>query len=140
MSSSEAPKNAATEPAPANAMASGSNGALRLAGGASSKVKTVRTSAVSETPATTKNRGRQASACAWMPPTVGPSATAPKMHRFMITAVSRNLAVPKPSASGGTAAISIRLVHRPWSTWPPMNIAGFCAVAVSTDPSTSSAA
>ena len=35
---------------------------------------------------------------------------------------------------------SRRLVHRPCSTWPAMNITGFCAAAASTDPSTSSAA
>src|SRR6516164_6582657 len=57
VSNSDAPKNAATDPAPASAMASGSNGAFRLAGGASSKVSTVSTSAASETPATTKKRG-----------------------------------------------------------------------------------
>ena len=44
---------------------------------------------------------------------VGPSATAPKMHRFMIRPVQGIFAVGHPVTSGGTAAISIRLVHRP---------------------------
>ena len=66
--------------------------------------------------ATIQNSGRQPSALAWMPPIVGPSATAPKMQTFMITAVERILGSPKPIASGGTAAISSRLVHRPCST------------------------
>ena len=87
-----------------------------------------------------QNSGRQAWALAWMPPIVGPSATAPKMQTFMITAVERNFAKPKPSASGGTAAINSRLVQRPCSTCPAMNIAGSCAAAARTDPITSSTA
>ena len=87
-----------------------------------------------------QNSGRQPPALAWMPPIVGPSATAPKMQTFMITAVERILGSPKPIASGGTAAINRRLVQRPCSTWPAMNITGFCAAAASTDPITSNAA
>ena len=70
----------------------------------------------------------------------GPRATAPKMQTFMIIAVQRNFSRPKPSASGGTAAISSRLVHRPWIMCPAMNIAGLCAAAARIDPITSSPA
>jgi hypothetical protein len=103
----------------------------------SSKVSTESTNAVTEIAATTQNRGRQACALASRPPTSGPSATAPKIHMLMITAVSRRRSSPKPSANGGTAAMSRRLVHSPWSTWPVMNMAGSCAVASSTEPTTS---
>ena len=75
-----------------------------------------------------------------MPPITGPSATAPKMQTFMMTAVQRNFSMPNPSASGGTAAISSRLVHSPCSTCPPMNIAELVAAAASTDPITSRSA
>ena len=119
-------------------MGSGLRGAVVSAGGVSSKVRSASTSAAAEIPAMTQNSGRQASACACSPPMAGPSATAPKMHMLMITAVERNFSTPKPSASGGTAAISSRLVQRPCSTWPAMNIAGFCAAAARTDPITSS--
>ncbi len=67
---------------------------------------------------------------------VGPSATAPKMHMFMIIPVMRSLLAGKPSDSGGTAAISSRLVHRPARIWPALYITTFCAAAVSTDPIT----
>ena len=70
----------------------------------------------------------------------GPSATAPKMHMFMITAVSRSLFAGNLIARGGTAAIRSRLVHRPWTTWPTMYMPASCADAVSTDPTTSNAA
>ena len=46
---------------------------------------------MAEIPATIQNSGRQAFASACRPPMNGPSATAPKMHMFMITAVSRSL-------------------------------------------------
>jgi hypothetical protein len=59
---------------------------------------------------------------------------------FMITAVSRSLSFGKPIASGGTAAMSSRLVQRPWTTWPAMNIPGSCAAAESTEPTNSSTA
>ena len=49
-----------------------------------------------------------------------PQRPAPKMHMFMITAVSRNLCGGYPIASGGTAAINSRLVHSPWITRPAM--------------------
>ena len=62
------------------------------------------------------------------------------MQTFMIIAVQRNLSKPKPSASGGTAAISSKLVHSPCSTCPTMNIAGSCAAAATIDPITSSTA
>ncbi len=59
------------------------------------------------------------------------------MHMFMITAVGRSFAAGKPRNSGGAAAISSRLVHRPWKMWPAMNIVEFCAEAVITEPITS---
>jgi hypothetical protein len=93
VSSSEEPKNAAAHPAAASAITPGTFGALRSAGGASSKVKIDSTNAVSEIAATIQNRGRHAFACACRPPTNGPSATAPKMQMFMITAVSRSLSL-----------------------------------------------
>ena len=37
---------------------------------------------------------------AWIPPIVGPSATAPKMQTFMITPVSRSRSCPNPSDQG----------------------------------------
>jgi len=40
--------------------------------------------------AITQNSGRQACAWAWMPPSTGPSATAPKMHMFRYTTVVCN--------------------------------------------------
>ena len=89
--SSEAPKNAATQPTAARAIAGRSRGESRLAGGASSKVRTASTRAAIEIPATIQNSGRHAFPWACSPPMNGPSATAPKMHMFMITAVSRSL-------------------------------------------------
>ncbi len=91
MSSSEAPKNAATQPLVASPRASGSRGLLRSAGGTSSKVKSESTSAASAIPAMIQNSGRQACAEAWTPPMNGPSATAPKMQRFKMIAVQRAL-------------------------------------------------
>jgi hypothetical protein len=41
--------------------------------------------------------------------------------------------------SGGTAAISSRLVHSPWRMCPVTNIPGPVAAAVSTEPTTSAA-
>ena len=73
-------------------------------------------------------------------PPVYVAATAPKMQTFMIIAVQRNFSKPKPSANGGTAAIKRRLVQRPCSTCPAMNIAGSCAAAARIDPITSSTA
>jgi hypothetical protein len=70
----------------------------------------------------------------------GPSATAPKMHMFMIIAVGRSFERGKPRNSGGAAEISSRLVHRPCSTRPTRYISGSCAVAVSNEPRTSTAA
>ncbi len=136
MVSCEAPKKAATQPTVASAIASRSRGESRLAGGASSKVNTASNSAAADIPATIQNRGRQAFASACRPPMNGPRATAPKMHRFMITAVSRSLSRGYPRASGGTAAMSSRLVQRPWTTRPTMNMPAFWAAAVSTDPTT----
>ena len=89
--SSEAPKKAATQPTAASPIAGRSRGESGLAGGASSKVSTASTSATAETPATIQKSGRQAFDSACRPPMNGPSATAPKMHMFMITAVSRSL-------------------------------------------------
>jgi hypothetical protein len=91
VSSSEAPKNAATQPLVASPRASGSLGALRFSGGVSSKVKSDSTSAASAVPAVIQNNGRQACADAWTPPTNGPSATAPKMQRFRMITVQRAL-------------------------------------------------
>ncbi len=101
-----------------------SDGESGSAGGASSKVSTRQTSA-SERDRRRRSRTGAASACdsAWMPPMMGPSATAPKMQMFMITAVSAACPRGNRCASGGTAAISSRLVQRPWITWPTMNIA-----------------
>ena len=115
-------------------------GASRSAGGESSNVNSDRISAASEIAAMIQNSGRHAFALAWMPPIVGPSATAPKMQTFMITAVDRIFGRPKPIANGGTAAISSRLVQRPCRMWPPMNITGPCAAADTTDPITSNTA
>ena len=95
---------------------------------------------MTEMAATIQNSGLQALDSACSPPIVGPSATAPKMHMFMIIAVMRSLLAGKPIASGGTAAISSRLVHRPWSTWPAMYMSTFCAAAPRIDPITSSTA
>jgi hypothetical protein len=105
----------------------------------SSNVSKASTSAAAEIAAMIQNSGRQASASAWRPPTSGPRVTAPKMHMLMITAVERNFSTPKPSASGGTAAIRSRLVQMPCSTWPATNIVEFCAAAARIEPTTSSA-
>ena len=136
VTSCEAPKKAATQPAAASASAGTSRGADGSAGGASSKVSTASTRADRAMAETIQNSGRQASASAWRPPMVGPSATAPKMHMFMIMPVSFSLLAGKPSDSGGTAAISSRLVQRPARTWPVMYMATFWAAAVSTKPMT----
>jgi hypothetical protein len=87
VSSSEAPKNAATQPPVANPRASGSRGLRRSTGGTSSKVRSDSTSAARAI----QNSGRQARAEAWTPPMNGPSATAPKMQRFKMIAVQRAL-------------------------------------------------
>src|ERR1700745_4152921 len=88
---SEAPQNAATEPAVAKAMALPSRGALRLTGGASSKVSRASISARTAMPAAIQNSGRQAWNEAWAPPMSGPAATAAKMHIFMIIDVQSSL-------------------------------------------------
>ncbi len=90
--SSDAPQNAATEPPAARAMARLSLGALRSAGGASSKVSRASMRPRTATPAAIQNSGRQAWNEAWAPPISGPAATAPKMHMFMIIVVQRSLA------------------------------------------------
>ncbi len=77
---------------------------------------------------------------AWTPPITGPAATAPKMQRFMTKPVQGIFDGGHPITSGGTAAISIRLVVRPWMTWPAMKKPGVKASAVSTDPITNSVA
>ena len=92
MVSSAAPQNAASEPMAASPTAQPSQGAVRSAGGASSKVSSDSSSATTATPATIQNSGRQAWNDAWAPPISGPAATAPKMHMFMIIAVQRSLA------------------------------------------------
>ena len=114
--SSDTPKKAATHPTTASPIAGKSRGESGLAGGESSNVKTVNRRATAAIPATIQNSGRQAFDSACRPPMKGPSATAPKMHMFMITTVMRSLSGGKPIASGGTAAMSKRLVQRPWST------------------------
>ena len=89
-------------------------------------------------PAMIQKSGRQASASACRPPMVGPRATAPKMHMFMIIPVIFSLLAGKPSDSGGTAAIRSMLVQRPCRIWPAKCTAMFWAAAASTDPITSS--
>src|SRR5580704_15001760 len=91
VSSSEAPKNAAVQPTAASAIASGSRGDSGSAGGASSNVSTARISELAAIAAMTQNSGLQACDWACSPPTAGPSATAPKIQRFMIIAVVRSL-------------------------------------------------
>ena len=140
MSISEAPKKAATQPTAASATGRGFRGALRSAGGASWKVSNDSSSAAPAMPATTQNSGRQPFAWAWTPPTSGPSATAPKMQTFRIIAVQRNLDTGKPRASGGTAAISGRLVQSPWSACPAMKNPTLGADAANTEPNTRTAA
>jgi hypothetical protein len=134
VSSSAAPQNAATAPVAARPMASRSRGALGSAGGASWKVSTDISRPAAAIPATIQNSGRQAWNDAWAPPISGPAVTAPKMHRFKITAVQRSLRTGKPRNSGGAAAISSMLVHRPCRMCPAMNIAGPVAAAASTEP------
>ena len=104
----------------ASAIAGRSRGESRLAGGVcASKVRTASNSAATDIPATIQNRGRQAFASACRPPMNGPRATAPKMHRFMITAVSRELVSRAPRARGGIAAINSRLgAEGPGTTRP----------------------
>ena len=138
--SSAAPKKAATQPVPASTITGRPLGELGFAGGASWNVNTDSTSATAATAATVQNNGRQACASAWRPPINGPRATAPKMHMFMITAVSRSLLAGNMIARGGTAAISSRLVQRPWTTCPTMYMPPSWAAAVSTDPTTSNIA
>ena len=87
LSSSEAPKNAAAQPTAASAIAGRSRGESGLAAGASSNVSTARISALAAIAAMIQNSGRQACELACRPPIAGPSATAPKMHMFMIIAV-----------------------------------------------------
>ncbi len=58
------------------------------------------------------------------------------MHMFMIIPVICSLLAGKPSDSGGTAAISRRLVQRPARMCPVMYIATFWAAALSTNPTT----
>ena len=114
--SSDTPKKAATQPTPASPIAGKPSGESGLAGGESSNVNRLSTSAPAATAATIQNSGRQAFDSACRPPMKGPSATAPKMHMFMMTTVIRSFSFGKPIASGGTAEISNRLVQRPWIT------------------------
>ena len=97
-------------------------------------MSTTSTTTSADTATATHSRGRHAWALAWIPPNTGPAATAPKMHTLKITAVDLSFSAPKPSASGGTAAISSKLVHSPCRMWPAMNIAGSWAAANSTAP------
>lgn len=140
VSSSEAPKNAAAEPRPASPIATQSHGALRSSGGWSSKVRTTSRSAIPPTPATIQNSGRHAPAPACTPPTTGPAATAPNTHRFMTTPVHGIFDGGQPVTSGGTAAISIKLVVSPCNTWPAIKSPGVGASAASTEPITNSVA
>ncbi len=94
--------------------------------------------AASATPEMIQNSGRHASCSACRPPMVGPRATAPKMHMFMIMPVIFSLLAGKPSDSGGTAAISSMLVQRPWRIWPAKCSSMVGAAAASTEPITSS--
>ena len=89
-------------------------------------------SATAATAATPQNSGRQLPVEACSSPTVGPIATAPKMHTFMITAVQGIFRTGHPVTSGGTAAMSIRLVHSPSAMNAPMNTAPFGDHAAST--------
>ena len=125
-------------PNPASPSATRSHGALRSCGPWSSKVRITNRSASPPIPATIQNSGRQSIAPAWTPPITGPIATAPKMQRFITNAVIGIFEVGQPMTSGGTAAISIRLVHRPWTTWPAMKNPAVGALAASTEPTTNS--
>src|SRR5260370_24001022 len=83
--SSEAPKKAATQPTAASAIAGRSRGESGLAGGASSKGNTARTSATAEIAATNQNHRRQAFDPPRRPPTKRPLAAAPQKHMFKNT-------------------------------------------------------
>ena len=90
------------------------------------------------TPATAQNSSRQCPALSCMAPRVGPTATAPKMHRFMIMPVTGIFFAGQRVTSGGTAAMSIRLVHSPCTMKAPTNTAPVGAQAASTDATTNS--
>ena len=62
------------------------------------------------------------------------------MPMFITTAVRGSLAVGQPSTSGGTAAMSMSPVVRPWTMRPATYAAGTGAHAASTDPTTKSTA
>jgi len=70
----------------------------------------------------------------------GPSATAPNTHRFIVAPVQGIFEGGRPITSGGTAAISIRLVVRPCRMCPAMNRPGVTASAANTEPITDSEA
>jgi hypothetical protein len=91
-------------------------------------------------PAMIQNSVRQPPPPACAPPTIGPRATAPKMHMFIVIAVHLSFDAGQPVTSAGTAAISIRLVHRPCMTRPAMNNPGVHAVAASAEAITNSEA
>jgi hypothetical protein len=59
---------------------------------------------------------------------------------FMTVAVMGIFLTGQPTTSGGTAAISIRLVQVPWATRPAMNRPGVGARTASTDPITNTVA
>ncbi len=61
-------------------------------------------------------------------------ATAPKMPRFITTAVLVIFSLGQPITSGGTAAISISPVVSPWAIRPAMKKPGAGDQAVSTEP------
>ncbi len=89
--------------------------------------------APSPSAALTQNSVRQVSSPAATPPTTGPSATAPKTARFIVIAVGRRRSRGQPITSGGTAAISISAVVKPWRTRPAMKTPAVGAQATATE-------
>jgi hypothetical protein len=70
---------------------------------------------------------------------VGPAATAPKMQRFMMAPVIGIFSGGHWVTSGGTAAMSSRLVHRPCTMKAPMKTAPVGAQAARIEEITSMA-
>jgi hypothetical protein len=68
------------------------------------------------------------------PPITGPSATAPKIPRFITTPVVGIRRAGQPITSGGTAAISSIPVVRPCAMRPATNQLAAGDHAASTDP------
>ena len=96
------------------------------------------TSATTATATTIQDNGRHPCASAWIPPMTGPAATPPKSPRPRMTDVRGSMVAGNPDARGGTAAIRVRLVLRPCTTWPAANWPGVLAPAARTEPTTNS--